>query len=180
MTWQKLSSKKVYQNRYMSVTEDELITDHGDKVVFGIVRKEPFSVIIPWDGTRLLLVGQYRPSAEFFSWEFPMGHAESDTPLAAARKELAEETGLLAKNLVELATFYPALGTMDQLGYLYLATDWQVGKQDLETSEKGMQTRWVSLNELSAMIVGGTIKDGPTIAALKYFELYLSSQQSHE
>lgn len=105
-----------------------------------------------------------------------MGHAENDTPLAAAKKELAEETGLLAKNLVELATFYPALGTMDQLGYLYLATDWQVGKQQLETSEKGMQTKWVSLKELSDMIAGGTIKDGPTITAFKFFELHLAQK----
>jgi len=174
MTWQKISSKQVYKNRYMTITEDKLITDHGDKVTYGIVRKEPFSVVIPWDGERILLVGQYRVTADFFSWEFPMGHAEKDSPLTAASRELKEETGLSAKNLVEIATFYPAIGTMDQLGYIYLATDWTVGERELEPSEKGMQLKWVTLSELVKMIKTGDIKDGPTITAFKFFELYLS------
>lgn len=176
MTWQKLSSTIKYQNRYMKVTEEELVTDHGDHFTFGFVRKEPFSVIIPWDGSKVLLVGQYRPSAEFFSWEFPMGHAEQNSPLIAAQKELHEETGLIAKDLCEIATFYPAIGTMDQLGYLYVATNWTVGKQQLEKSEKGMQLKWVTLSELNQMIREGIVKDGPTITCLKHFEYYLTDQ----
>lgn len=180
MTWQKLSSKIVYQNRYMTVTEDELLTEHGDKVIYGIVRKEPFSVVIPWDGERTLLVGQYRPSAEYFSWEFTMGHVEADAPDVAARRELQEETGLIAGDCLEIASFYPALGTMDQLGYVYLVSCWEVGERELETSEKGMQMKWVTLKELENMIAAGTIKDGPTITSLKYFEMHLSKQNSHE
>jgi hypothetical protein len=47
MTWKKLSSQKMYENRYMKVYEEELVTDHGDKLTYGVVRKEPFVVIIP-------------------------------------------------------------------------------------------------------------------------------------
>ena len=159
----------------MTVTEEELLTDHGDHVTYGIVRKEPFSVVIPWDGKQVLLVGQYRPSADYFSWEFPMGHVEADSPLVAAGRELQEETGLIASDCLEIATFYPALGTMDQLGYIYLVTKWEVGERELETSEKGMQMKWVTLIELDSMIAAGTVKDGPTITALKFFELYLAT-----
>jgi 8-oxo-dGDP phosphatase len=173
MTWQKLSSKQVYKNRYMTITENELKTDYGDKLIYGIVHKEPFSLVIPWDGERTLLVGQYRPTAEIFSWEFPMGHAEQDSPLVAAHKELKEETGLSASNFEEIATFYPALGTMDQLGYIYLATDWTIGKQELDPAEKGMQLKWVTLPELTSMITNGEVVDGPTITAFKFLELHL-------
>lgn len=158
----------------MTVTEDELVTDHGDHVTYGIVRKEPFSVVIPWDGEKMLLVGQYRPTAETFSWEFPMGHAEQDEPLVAAKRELAEETGLIAPDLISLGTFYPAIGTMNQLGYLYLATQWDTGKQTLDISEKGMKQRWVTNEEFESLVRDGTIKDGPTITAYKFFELYLA------
>lgn len=180
MAWQKLSTKEVYKNRYMTVTEEELMTDLGDKVVYGIVRKEPFSVVIPWDGERFLLVGQYRPSAEYFSWEFPMGHVEADSPLVAAGRELQEETGLIARDCLEIATFYPAIGTMDQLGYIFLVSKWEIGKKNLDISEKDMQMKWVTRKELDSMILAGTIKDGPTITALKFFELHLSRKNLHE
>jgi 8-oxo-dGTP pyrophosphatase MutT (NUDIX family) len=174
MTWKKLNSKVVYKNRYMTVMEEVFLTDHGDKVVYGIVHKDPFSVVIAWDTERVLLVGQYRPSAEIFSWEFPMGHAETDDPLVAAKRELKEETGLLASDLVEIATCYPAIGTMDQKCYIYVARHWVSGQKNLDTSEKDMQQKWVTLKELEQLIYDGTIIDGPTITALKYFEHYLT------
>ncbi len=176
MTWKTLSSTIKYQNRYMTVTEDELITDHGDHVTYGMVRKEPFSVVIPWDGRRTLLVGQYRPSADFYSWEFPMGHAESDAPTVAAKRELQEETGLIAQDLIQIATFYPALGTMNQLGYVYVATSWVIGNQDLDVAEKAMQLKWLTLRELEAMITDGTIKDGPSITSYYLLKQYLNRQ----
>jgi len=104
MTWKTLSSKKIYQNRYMTVTEDELLTDHGDKVTFGIVHKNPAILIIPWDGGKLTLVGQYRHVVDLFSWEFPAGHYEHASVEAAARAELEEEAGLLANQLTPLGT----------------------------------------------------------------------------
>ncbi len=178
MVWKTLSSKQIYQNRYLTLSEEVLQTDEGDKLTYGIVRKEPFSIVIPWDGERTLLVGQYRPTAKYFSWEFPMGHAESDDPLTAAKKELKEETGLLADDCTEIGQFYPALGTMNQLGYIYVVRNWKVGERSLEDSEKGMQEKWVTLPELNEMVKVGTIKDGPTITALKFFELYLAKEKS--
>jgi 8-oxo-dGTP pyrophosphatase MutT (NUDIX family) len=176
MNWQKLSSKQIYQNRYMTITEDELLTSRGDKVTYGNIRKEPFSIVIPWDGKLILLVGQYRPTAEVYSWEFPMGHAEADSPIVAAKRELQEETGLVAKDCVEIAQFYPAIGTMNQLGYIYLVSKWQVGEQELDVSEKDMQMKWVTLKKMNEMIKDGTIIDGPTITALKFFEFYLAKK----
>ncbi|MFH2085420.1 MAG: NUDIX hydrolase [bacterium] len=174
MTWQKLNSKTVYQNRYMTVTEDELITNHGDKVTFGIVHKDPAVWIVPWDGEKLLLIGQYRYAVDSISWEFPAGHAEAMAPKEAARVELKEETGLSAKELKLIGEFWVAPGHLTQIGYVYIALDFTVGKQKLEPSEKGMQTRWVTPTEIENMIQNGAIKDGPTITAYKYFELYLA------
>ena len=113
MTWQKLSSVEKYKNRYMTVTEDEVLTDHGDKVVYGIVHKEPFAVAIPWDGSKTVLVGQYRYPIDSFSWEFPMGHYESihKSVEDAAKVELHEETGIQAQRIVEIGIFTWALVT---------------------------------------------------------------------
>lgn len=176
MSWKKLSAITKFQNRYMRLSEEIFQTESGEKLNYWIVRKEPFCVIIPFDGERLLLVGQYRPQVDFFSWEFSMGHAEQDEPLVAARRELQEETGLIANDLKEIARFYPAPGTMDQEGVVYLTTQWQQGSTNREESEKDMQLKWVTPQELKTLIENETIKDGPTIISFYRFLNHLRIQ----
>jgi 8-oxo-dGDP phosphatase len=176
MTWKKVSSQEVYKNRYMTVTDEKLITNHGDEVQFGIVHKKPFVVVIPWDGSKILLVGQYRYAIDYFSWEFPMGHTEGIDPTEAALMELKQESGLIGSDPTAIGTFCPAPGHLDQTGYVYVVTKWEVGKQELEPSEKGMEVKWVTMSELKTLIKDGTIKDGPTITAFQLFELYLDEK----
>lgn len=159
----------------MSVTEDQVVTDHGDQVTFGIVHKEPAVYIIPWDGERLTLVGQYRYPVKAFSWEFPAGHMEHDNLEAAARAELEEEAGLVADTIVKIGDFYLAPGYSNQIGHVYLATGLSEGTQKLETAERGMQIKNVTQEELSDLIRRGEVKDGPTITSLQFFELYLAT-----
>jgi 8-oxo-dGTP pyrophosphatase MutT (NUDIX family) len=174
MSWQKLSSTTKYQNRYMTVTDDEVLTESGDKLTFGVVHKEPAVWIIPWDGTHLTIIGQYRYAVDYFSWELPAGHAEQNSPENAAALELKEETGITSKKLDLIGKFFVAPGHLTQLGYVYLATDLEHGKRELETAEKGMLVKEVTPIEFEEMIKDGTVKDGPTITAFKLFEIYLS------
>lgn len=174
MSWQKLGSKTVYQNRFMTVTEDTLETDHGDQVTFGIVHKEAAVLIIPWDGEHTTLIGQYRFAVDSFSWEWPAGHYEHNSVEETARAELEEEAGLVAGKLEKIGTFHIAPGHLTKVCHVFLATDLTAGKQELETAEKGMQTKRLTLEELKDMIRAGELKDGLTLSALQLFELYLS------
>lgn len=176
MTWTKLSSKTVYQNRFMTVTEDELITDHGDQVVFGVVHKEPAVLVIPWDGAKITLIGQYRYPVDSWSWEFPAGHMEHANIESAAIAELEEETGLRAKRLVKIGEFAIAPGHNTQICHTFVATELTSGTQHLEAAEKGMQVKSVTLAELNEMILKHEIVDGLTLTSLKLFELYLHKQ----
>ncbi len=174
MSWQKLSSKQIYQSRFMTVTEDEVITDHGDQITFGVVHKIPGASIIPWDGQCFTLVGQYRYPVDFFSWEFPAGHFEHTDMESTARAELEEEAGLLAGKIEKIGEFHLAPGHHTQVIHFFLATDLSEGEQKLETSEQGMQIKRVTHAQLNQMIMSGEVKDSLTIAALKFFEIYLS------
>lgn len=178
MNWKKLSSKTMYQNRFMTVTEDELVTPSGEKVTYGVVHKKPFAIVIPWENSKTVLVGQYRYSVDYFSWEFPSGHYEESHKSIkdAANAELKEETGLTAKNITEIGSFFLATGHHTQKGHIFVATDLARGERELEASEKDMEMKWVTLDEMKNMIKDGTIKDSPTITTLKYFELYLESE----
>ena len=170
MSWKQLATKEVYKNKWMWVTEDQVETDSGVRLTFGIVHKRPFALIIPWDGTQLTLVGQYRYPVDKFSWEFPAGHAEDEDILEAARKELEEETGLRAKEIKEIGHFFVVPGHHTQTCHVFLATTLSMGILHRDPSEEDMQVRKLSLEEFRAMLVAGEIIDGPTIAAFALLE----------
>ncbi len=166
MTWQKISSKQVYKNKWMEVTEDIVKNDSGKELNFGVVHKKPFALIIPWDGKFLTLVGQYRYPVDFFSWEFPMGHFEDHSSIEeAAKQELQEEAGLKAGKMQEIKDFYLGPGHHTQVCYMFLAIELEEVGQSLEDSEEGMQVKKVTVDEFREMVKEGIIKDGPTLSA---------------
>lgn len=166
MTWKTKSSKSVFKNKWMEITEDIVETPLGKTVNFGVVHKKPFALIVPWDGEHLTLVGQYRYPVDCFSWEFPMGHFEEhDSIEDTAREELEEEAGLQAKNIKEVTSFFLAPGHHTKVCHVFLATDLIESQQRLEEQEEGMEVKKVTIDELKSMIETGETKDGPTIAA---------------
>ncbi|MDD5342016.1 MAG: NUDIX hydrolase [Patescibacteria group bacterium] len=165
MKWKKLSSKTIYRNNWMEVAEDRVVTEFGKKFTFGVVRKKPFALIIPWNGRHLFLVGQYRYPVDKFSWEFPQGHFEHKSINETAKEELREETGLTAHKIREISRLFLAPGLASQICHVFLATKLSQGKRELQESEKGMKLKRATLKEFQNMIIKGLIKDSPTIAA---------------
>jgi len=173
MTWIIKSSKKVYKNRFMTVTEDEVETDFGEKLTLGIVHKKPFALIIPWDGRHFTLVGQYRHAIQKFSWEFPQGHFEHISIEETAKTELKEGTGISADYIKMIGHYYIGPGHLSQECKVFLAKKLTEGKSDLQEGEKGMKTIKVTLDELKQMIKTGKMEDGPSLAALSIFNNFL-------
>lgn len=169
MSWQQLSTREIYRNRWMWLTEDEIETAHGVRATYTVVHKQPFALIIPWDGTHFTLVGQYRYQVDFFSWEFPQGHYEHSSIMETAQHELREETGLRAEKIERLGSFFNAPGALDQECIVFLATQLSQGQADLEETEQDLKVQRVSPGEMETMVLQGKIKDGPTIVALHYF-----------
>lgn len=168
MAWKKKSSKEVYTNKYFRITEDEVTTDAGHDLTWYVVRSGPFAMIVPWDGEKFALVGQYRYGAQSASWEFPAGYVEGMTPEEAAKKELQEETGLSAKSIVKIGKGYTSIGRSDQYFQLFLATQLKQGKQHLEPAEEGMKVKRVTYSDLMRMINDGEVIDAPTISAVGF------------
>ena len=165
MKWKRLSSKTVYTNKWMKIVEDRVETEFGKQLTFGVVHKEPFALIIPWDGQHLYLVGQYRYPVNGFSWEFPQGHFEHSSIKETARAELKEETGLNAQKVKEIGHLFLAPGHHSQICHIFLATGLSKGKQELEESEKGMKLQKITLEEFQDMVAHNSISDTPTVAA---------------
>lgn len=175
MAWKINSSKEVYKNKWMTVTEDEVETDSEKKLTYGIVHKKPFALIIPWDGKFFTLVGQCRHAIQKFSWEFPQGHFEHNSIEETAKIELKEETGLSATSIKMIGHYYLGPGHHSQECKVFLAEGLTRGKSHLEEGEEesGMKTMKITPKKFDEMIKDGKMEDGPSLAALSIFSNFL-------
>jgi len=160
-----LGSRTVYENPWLRLREDEIELADGTRGIYGVVEKEDFALVVPWDGARLTLVGQHRHPIGAFAWEFPQGSVDGAQPEAVARQELEEETGLRAGTLRHLGHAYGAYGFCAQGFHVWLATDLVAGEPRREATEQGMEVRRVTPGELDAMVLAGELVDACSIAA---------------
>ncbi len=168
MTWRKLASKSVYENDWMEVREDHVINPGGGENHYGHVHfKNRAVAIVALDEARnTWLVGQQRYTLDAYSWELPMGGAPlGEDPLAAAKRELKEETGLTAREWQEIMQLHPSNSITDEVGFVYVATGLTEGEPDFEETED-LEIRRLPLDEALQMALDGEITDAISVAAL--------------
>ncbi|WP_371503590.1 NUDIX domain-containing protein [Allokutzneria sp. NRRL B-24872] len=165
---EKLDSREVYANAWMTVREDGIRRADGSRGIYGVVDKPQYALIVPLDGDRLHLVEQYRYALNLRRWEFPQGTAPEradSEPMELAARELREETGLRAGRMTELGLLDVAPGMSSQRGRVFLATELEQGEPEREHEEQDMRTAWFTRTEFEAMIAKGEITDAQSIAA---------------
>ena len=174
---QVLSSREVYRGPVFWVTVDEVIEPGGIRARRDIVHHPGSVVILALDetgpGPRLLLERQYRHAAESYLWELPAGRIDpGESELAAAKRELHEETGYSASSWRRILKYYASPGFMDETMAIYLAFGLKAGRAQPEDDEF-IRRRLVPLADAAGMVQKGTIRDGKTIAAI----LWLQNQE---
>lgn len=168
MSWQKLSSKTVYDNPWITVVEDRVINPGGGKNDYGVVHFKNIAVaIVPLDGAgNTWLVGQERYTLGAYSWELPMGGApDGEEPLAAAKRELKEETGLTAKRWSQVMRLHTSNSVTDEEGIVFVAEELEEGEPDFDEVED-LQIRRLPLSDALDMVCRGEITDAISVAAL--------------
>lgn len=106
--WKTLSSKIIYKNKFLSFYKNNVIQPDGKQAEYPIIKRRKAVVVVPIEknGTTYL-VRQYRYTLKRDSVELPAGYIEdNETPLQAAKRELAEEVGLKAKNWKKIGEMY--------------------------------------------------------------------------
>ena len=183
--WKTHHSEVVHDNPWYQIIRNDVTCPSGSDGVFYQMRYKPLAnycgvLVVPVgsDG-KILLVRTNRYTTKQLYWEVPGGGNEpGESIAAAAKRELAEETGYTAENVVPLYKhFFQFAGCSDVSGQVFAASGLKVVKSHKMSEENIDKVAFFSLDEIDNMIIEGHISDAHTIAALYYYKLHLADRQ---
>ncbi|WP_031527045.1 NUDIX domain-containing protein [Dyadobacter crusticola] len=166
--WKTLSSQTVYENAWLELSHRDVINPSGNKGIYGLVKFKNQAIgIIPVDeNDNIYLVGQFRYAIDEYSWEIPEGGGLLGTDvLAAARRELKEETGLVANKWTKLARIHTSNSATNEEAFLYIAEELTQQEAEPEDTED-LQVRIVPLREAVEMVMRSEITDSMSVCAI--------------
>lgn len=169
-----LSSRKIFQGRVFTVVTQQVEEPDGVRVRRDIVQHPGSIVILALDDSvqppRVLLERQYRHAAGQRLWELPAGSLEpGENKLAAAKRELLEETGYTAGKWERALFFYVSPGFLSESMQVFLARELRKGKAQPEEDER-ITVRFFPVAQAVKMTITGKILDAKTIAPLLWLE----------
>ncbi len=166
--WRRTARQVAYANPWITIWHDEVLRPDGSPGIYGVVHFASLAagVVVLDEEDRLLLVGQHRYTLDAYSWEIPEGGVgPGEEPLDGARRELLEETGVVAAAWRELGRFHLSNSVTDEAAIVYLATDLAHGAATPEPSEE-LEVRWVPFEEALVMTLDGQIADALAVLGI--------------
>lgn len=164
------SSRSVARTGFLEVMEEDVVAPDGEVLTRYTVRHPGAVVIVPVDEhERVVMVRQYRSAARSHLLEVPAGKRErGEQPEVTALRELEEEVGLHAADLVKLVEFYNSPGFTDELTHVYLARSLSPAASgaELKAEERFMEVSRVALADVDALMATGAIRDAKSIIGL--------------
>jgi ADP-ribose pyrophosphatase len=171
-----ISSKLAYKGKVFNVYTDTLIEPGGHRNVRDVIRHNGSVVILAVDESKnpadpdVIMERQYRHAAGQFMIELPAGTRNpGEAPLAAAKREMIEETGYRAKRWTMLLRYFASPGFLGEWMQIYLARDIRQGEAKLEDDEN-LEVFRMPLSEAMRMVAEGKIHDGKTLIGLSLYD----------
>ncbi len=161
--------RQIYKGRIVDLRLERVTLPNGAAVELELMHHAGASAVAAVDEAgRVTLIRQYRHAAGGYLWELPAGVRQDadEPPAACAARELQEEAGLQAREIVPLGTIFTTPGFCDERIHLFLARGLRESPHAREVDEVIAEVARVPLAEALAMIRQGEVVDGKTIAGL--------------
>ena len=173
----KLTSKQIFDGKVVKLYVDTVELPDGSEAIREIVRHPGAVCVIPvTKDMDVVTVKQYRYAFEQIMLEIPAGKLEpGENPLEAVKRELEEESGVVAKKIEYLGEIFTTVAIFDEKIHLYLATELEF-KNAHPDEDEFLEVETIPLSELYNMVMDGDIKDAKTqIAILKAYNILYKS-----
>jgi len=166
--WECKASKDIYDNPWIKVIEDQVLRPNKSEGIYGKVHFKNVAIgIVPLDEElNTWLVGQYRYTLNSYSWEIPMGGVPlSEKVIAGAKRELKEETGLIANKWTNILKIHTSNSVTDEYGFVYLAEELTQGEMEWDETEE-LQIKKMPFKSALEMVLNNQITDALSIAGI--------------
>ncbi|MFC4022864.1 NUDIX hydrolase [Oceanobacillus longus] len=166
-----IKSEKIFNGKVINLQVDEVTLPNGKTSTRETIKHPGAVAVIPiTKNNKIILVEQYRKPLEKSLIEIPAGKLEkNENPLAAAVRELEEETGYTTKDLSFVTSFYTSPGFADELMYIYISD--QLVKMDHPPQgddDEFVEVHELTLEEAKQYVIEERIHDAKTNYAILY------------
>lgn len=171
-----LGSKTVYKNPWIRVREDKIVRPDGTEGIYGVVEsQDSVMVVVLNDENEAYLVYAYSYPSQSWNWELPGGGGDGEDAVVASKRELFEETGIIAKDWTLLGKTRVCDGLMTERQSTYLARNLKMtDKKDAADEAIVSHGTFYSWEKIHDMIQKGEINDGQSLSGLYLAEQWLN------
>ena len=164
-----IKETEIYAGNYLNLMNVQVELPNGKLSNRDIIKHPGACAIIPFiSENEIILVEQFRKPLERTLLEIPAGKLnKNESPITCAHRELEEETGYKAKDMIYLGKIATAPGFCDEIIHLFKATNLYDGTKSCDEDEFTDIKRF-TLDEMKLMIKKGEIIDTKTISILSY------------
>lgn len=162
-----VSSEEIYKGKIVHLFCDTVRLPNGKEATREVIRHVGAAAVVPLtDEGNVILVRQYRYPFSQVMLEIPAGKLDiGEDPIDCAKRELIEETGYDAKELVYLGAFYPSVAMLNEVIHLFLAKNMTLCETNLDEDEF-LHVEQRPLGEIVEAVMRGEIPDGKTQTAI--------------
>jgi len=170
---QLINEEIMFDGPRFNVTRKIYKRQDGKEILRDIVNPGDAAVILPiTEKNEVVFVTQFREAIGKASMELPAGMVDlNEEPIVTAKRELEEETGIIANKLEHMITIYPSTGYTSEKVHIFLAKDFEYGQMHLDETEEILKIERIPIEECIEKAKSGLLENASQVIAILLYKL---------